>query len=80
MVIPHGIMGITMERRCGQYSLTECRCDVGLSVRSFRAFDLRRSLCQLSKIDDRCVDLRRWMIDMPTIEDRWSLCRPSKHR
>ena len=32
---------------------------------------------------DRYVDLRgsmirRWMIDVPTFEDRWSLCRPSK--
>ena len=48
-----------MERRCGQYSVANCRnvgemlgcqCDVS-------AFDLRRSMCLLSKIDDRCVDL-----------------------
>ena len=35
-------------------------------------------MCQPSKMDDRCADLRRWMIDVPTFEDRWSLCRPSK--
>ena len=78
---------ITMERRCGQYSVTNCgnvgamlgcRCDVS-------AFDLRKSMCRplkidvlTLKIDDRCVDLRRWMVDVPTFEDRWSLCRPSK--
>ena len=48
-----------LERSCGQYSMTNCRCDVS-------AFDLRRSMRQLSKIDDRCVDFRR------------SMCRPSK--
>ena len=38
---------------------TKCRCDVS-------AFDLRRSMPRLSKIDDRCVDFQR------------SMCRPSK--
>ena len=33
-----------LERSCGQYSVTNCRCDVS-------AFDLRRSMCRLSKID-----------------------------
>ena len=79
------ILGITMERRCGQFSVTNCRnvgamlgcrCDVSV-------FDLRRSMCQpskigvdlqrwmrrLSKIDDRCVDLRGSMIDVSTFED-----------
>ena len=67
-----------LERSCGQYSVTNCRCDVS-------AFDLRKSMCRLSKIDvspfedrcydvstfeDRCVDLRRSMIDVSTFEDR----------
>ena len=38
---------------------TYCRCDVS-------AFDLRRSMRRLLKIDDRCVDFRR------------SMCRPSE--
>ena len=73
-----------MERRCGQYSVTNCRCDVGLSVRCLRL----RSSNQSSKIDvssfeDRYVDLRRSMcrpseIDVSTFEDRWLMCRPSK--
>ena len=46
-----------LERSCGQYSVTNCRCDVS-------AFDLRKSMCRLSKIDvatfeDRCIALRR---------------------
>ena len=74
-------------RRIFGAELSECRCDVGLSVRSFHlrssktdvsTFEDRRSMCRPSKIDDRCVDLRTWMIDVPTFEDRWSLCRPSK--
>ena len=58
-----------LEGSCGQYSVANCRCDVS-------AFDLRKSMWQLSKIDvspfedrrsmSRCVDLRR------------SMCRPSK--
>ena len=62
-----------LERSCGQYSVTNCRCDVS-------AFDLRKSMCRLSKIDvatfeDRCVALRRSMcrpseIDVLTFEDR----------
>ena len=64
-----------MERRGGQYSVTNCRSDVS-------AFNLRRSMCRPSKIDvstfeDRCVDFRRSTIDVPTVEDRWR-CRPSK--
>ena len=48
-----------------------------------RHVDLRKSMCRLSKMDvstfeDWCVDFRIWMIDMPTFEDRWSMCRPSK--
>ena len=43
-----------------------------------RCVDLRRSKCRLSKIDvstfgDRCVDLRRSVIDVSTFEDRWSM-------
>ena len=65
-----------MERRCGQYSVTNCRCDV-------YAFNLRRSMCRPSMIDvstfeDRCVDFRRSMIDVSTFEDRRSMCRLSK--
>ena len=59
-----------LERSCGQYSVTNCKCDVS-------AFDLRKSMCRLSKIDDRLVDLRRSVIDVSTFEDRWSMCRPS---
>ena len=66
-----------LERSCGQYLVTNCRCDVS-------AFDLRKSMCRLSKIDvssfedrrsmSRCVDLRRSMyrpseIDVLTFED-----------
>ena len=66
----------TMERRCGQYSVTNCRCDV-------YAFNLRRLMCRPSMIDvstfeDRCVDFRRSMIDVSTFEDRRSMCRLSK--
>ena len=58
-----------LEGSCGQYSVANCRCDVS-------AFDLRKSMWRLSKIDvatfedrchdvstfeDRCVDLRRSM-------------------
>ena len=31
-----------------------------------------------SIFEDRCVDLRRSLIDVSTFEDRWSMCRPSK--
>ena len=78
----------TMQHLCGQYSVTNCQCDVS-------AFDLRRSMCQPSKIDvltfeDRYVDLRRSMCRpsktddrLSTFEDRCvdlrrSMCRPSK--
>ena len=49
-----------MERCCGQYSVTNCRCDVGLSVVS--AFDHRRSMCRPSKIEDRCVETSQFII------------------
>ena len=64
-----------LEGSCGQYSVANCRCDVS-------AFDLRKSMWRLSKIDvrlskidvspfeDRCVDLRRSMIDVSTFEDQ----------
>ena len=58
-----------LKRSCGQYSVTNCRCDVS-------AFDLRKSMCRLSKIDvatfeDRYIALRRSTIDV-------TMCRPSK--
>ena len=65
MYIPRRILGIIiMERRGGQYSVTNCRnvgamlgcrCDVS-------AFNLRRSMCRPSKID------------VSTFEDRRSMC------
>ena len=73
-----------LEGSCGQYSVANCRCDVS-------AFDLRKSMWQLSKIDvspfeDRRIDVtmcRPSKIDVSTFEDRCvdlrrSLCRPSK--
>ena len=38
-----------LERSCGQYSVTNCRCDVS-------AFDLRKST-----FEDRCGEFRRSM-------------------
>ena len=95
LCVPRGILIIiiTMERRCGQYSVTNCRNVDAMfppSIFENRCVDLQRSMyrlskidddgsiCRASRIDDRCVDLRRWMIDVLTFEDRWSLCRPSK--
>ena len=72
-----------MERRGGQYSVTNClnvgamlgcRCDVGLSVRCW----VVGAMFPPSIFEDRCVDLRRSMIDVSTFEDRRSMCRPSK--
>ena len=70
-----------LEGSCGQYSVANCRCDVS-------AFDLRKSMWRLSKIDvatfeDRCIALRRSTIDVTMcrpskIDDRWPMCRPSK--
>ena len=58
-----------LEGSCGQYSVANCRCDVC-------AFDLRKSMWRLSKIDvatfeDRCIAFRRSTIDV-------TMCRPSK--
>ena len=59
----------------GQYSVANCRCDVS-------AFDLRKSMWRLSKIDvatfeDRCIAFRRSIDhDVSTFEDRCS--RPSE--
>ena len=39
-----------LERSCGQYSVTNCRCDVS-------AFDLRKSMWRLSKIDVSPLEL-----------------------
>ena len=70
LYVQRGILGITMERHCGQYSVTNCRnvdamqgcwCDVS-------TFEDQRSMCRPSKMDDRCANLRRSM----------ALCRPSK--
>ena len=87
MSVRNFIYSKDLERSCGQYSVTNCRCD------DVSAFDLRKSMCRLSKIDvatfedrrsmSRCVDLRRSMcrpseIDVLTFEDRWSMCRSLK--
>ena len=69
MSVRNFIYSKNLERSCGQYSVTNCRCDVS-------AFDLRKSMCRLSKIDvatfeDRCIALRRSTIDV-------TMCRPSK--
>ena len=90
--IPRRILGIIiMERRGGQYSVTNCRnvgamlgcrCDVS-------AFNLRRSMCRNvgamlgCRCDVSAFNLRRSMcrpskIDVSTFEDRRSMCRPSK--
>ena len=67
-IIPYGILGYnTMERHCGQYSVTNCRCNVGLSV---QCSCVRCSKIDASTFEDRCVDLRRSMIDVLTFEDR----------
>ena len=57
-----------LEGSCGQYSVANCRCDVS-------AFDLRKSMCRLSKIDvatfeDRCIAFRRSMYRLSKIDDR----------
>ena len=58
-----------MERRGGQYSVTNCRnvgamldclCDVS-------AFNIRRSMIDVSTFEDRCVDFRRSTIDVPEV-------------
>ena len=54
-----------MERHCVQDSVTNCRSDVGLSVRCFR---LQSSKIDVSTFGDRC-DLRRLMVDVSTFED-----------
>ena len=64
----------TVECRCGQYSVTNCRCDVGLSLVS--------AMFPPSIFEDQCADLRRSMIDVSTFEDRCvdfrSTYRPSE--
>ena len=62
---------VVNECSCGQYSVTNCRCDVSaFDVSTFedRCGDFRRSM-------SRCIDLRRSMcrpsqIDVLTFEDR----------
>ena len=59
-----------MQRRCGQYSVTNCRCDVAM----LRCFHLRSSNIDMSIFEDRCVDFQRLMcrpseIDVSTFED-----------
>ena len=61
-------------RSCGQYSTTNCRCDVS-------AFDLRRSMCRLSNIvvspfEDRCHDVSTF--GDRCVHFRRSMCRPSE--
>ena len=60
-----------LERSCEQYSTTNCRCDIDVS-----AFDLRRSMRRLSKMDDRCVDFQRSICRPSKIDV--TMCRPSK--
>ena len=73
-----------MERRCGQYSVTNCRCDVGLSVRCFHLrsskIGVRRSMFEDrwskidAKIDDRWSKIEdRWSKRRSMIDDRWSM-------
>ena len=84
-MVPRGILGITVERRCGQYLVTNCRnvgamflpsifedqcVDLRRSMIDVSTFEDRQSMCRPSRIDEGCVDLRRWMIDVPTFEDR----------
>ena len=65
-----------LEGSCGQYLVANCRCDVS-------AFDLRKSMWRLSKMDARLSK-----IDVSPFEDRRSMsrcvdlrrsmCRPSE--
>ena len=78
LYIPCRILGITMERRCGQYSVTNCR-----NVGAMFPPSIFKDRCRPSKIDGRCVDLQRSMIDVSTFEDRCvdfqrSMCRLSR--
>ena len=71
-----------MERRCDQYSVTNCwkfrmsmRCwvDGAMSLPSIfedRCVDLRRSMIDVSTFEDRGVNFRRSTIDVSTFEDR----------
>ena len=53
-----------LEGSCGQYSVANCRCDVS-------AFDLRKSMWRLSKIDVSPFEDRRSNCqDVSTFEDR----------
>ena len=55
-----------LEGSCGQYSVANCRCDVS-------AFDLRKSMWRLSKIDVSTIDVtmcRPSKIDVSTFGDR----------
>ena len=58
-----------LEGSCGQYSVANCGCDVS-------AFDLRKSICRLSKIDDRCYDVSTF--EDRCVDLRRSMCRPSE--
>ena len=70
MSVCNFVYSMDLEGSCGQYSLTNCRCDV--SAIENRCGDFRRSMyrpskidvtmCRPSKIDDRRVDLRRSVI------------------
>ena len=66
LCVPRGILSIiiTMERRCGQYSVTNCR-NVG-------------AMFPPSIFENRCVDLRRSMYQLSKIDDVGSICRPSR--
>ena len=68
--IPHGILdtdnfGAPLRTIFGD-ELSECQCDVGLSLRCFR---LRSLKMDVPTFEDRCVDFRRSTIDVLTFED-----------
>ena len=75
------ILPSIFENRCGDFRRSVWRLSK-IDVSPFedrrsmsRCVDLRRSMCRPSKVDvstfgDRCVDLRRLMIDVSTFEDQ----------
>ena len=53
-MVPRGILGITMELHCGQYSVTNCR-NVGVMLGcrcDVSAFDLHSSKIDVSTFED----------------------------
>ena len=69
MSVRNFVYSKVLEGSCGEYSVANCRCDVS-------AFDLRKSMWRLSKIDvatfeDQCIAFQRSTIDV-------TMWRPSK--